>query len=242
MAFQYERYQRLNIPAASATADLNFPSNVALFERAIGKIKEGRAINGGKGTEAADAAADKVIAAGDALIAKWKELEPYYQSKAYREDALAKGKAAHAELIAAYDGLVAGVDELDTVLTEQGRAMNAQRIADLRKSGNDNAANLIDAAAQAEMLVSHALTDKITEADAGLANLEAAIAKARTTQEAMSDGDINKSHYDMTLDALTDIVGAFRNLKQSPSEANQQAVLRAYNESVTAMNRADIPG
>lgn len=240
-AYQYDRYLRLNIPSASATADLNFPSNVSLFERAIGKIKEGRAINGGNATEAADAAADKLIASGDALIAKWKDLEPYYQSKAYRDDALAKGKAAHEELVAAYVGLLDGINQLDTVLTEQGRAQNAQRIADLRKSGEDNAANLIDASAQAEVLVSHALADEIPEADAGLANLEAAIAKARETQAAMSDGDINKSHYDMTLDALTDVVGAFRNLKQSPGDSNKDAVLRAYNESVTAMNRADLP-
>ena len=240
-AYQYDRYQRLNIPAAAASADLNFPANVTLFERAIGKIKQGRAVNGGNGAAAADAAADKVIASGEALIAKWKELEPYYQSKAYRDDALAKGKAAHTEIVAAYEGLLAGIDELDTVLTEQARAQNAQRIADLRKSGEDNAANLIDASAQAEILVSHALADKLPEADAGLANLEAAIAKARETQGKMSDGDINKSHYDMTLDALTDVVGAFRNLKQSPSDSNKEAVLRAYNESVTAMNRADLP-
>lgn len=240
-AYQYDRYQRLNIPAAAASADLNFPANVTLFERAIAKFKEGRAINGGNATTAADAAADKIIASGEALIAQWKELEPYYQSKAYRDDALAKGKAAHTEVVAAYEGLLGGIDELDTVLTEQGRAQNAQRIADLRKSGEDNAANLIDASAQAEILVSHALADKIPEADAGLANLEAAIAKARETQAKMSDGDINKSHYDMTLDALTDVVGAFRNLKQSPGDSNKEAVLRAYNESVTAMNRADLP-
>lgn len=242
VAFQYDRYQKLNIPAASASADLNFPANVTLFERAIGKLKEGRAAKGDQSTEAADAAADKLIASGDALIAKRKELEPYYASKAYRDDNLAKGKAAHADLIAAYDGLLAGIDRLDAALTEQARAETAQRIADLRKAGEDNAANLVDASSQAELLVDKALDGKIADADSLLPALEAAIAKARETAAKMDAGDINKMHYDMTLTALTDLVGNFRNLKQSPNDSNKQAVLNAYNESVTAMNSAQIPG
>lgn len=242
VAHQYDRYQKLNIPGASASADLSFPANISLFERAFAKLKEGRAATGDKSTEAADAAAEKLIASGDALIAKSKELEPYYASKAYRDDNLAKGKAAHAELVAAYDGLLAGLKELDAALSALSRAENAKRIADLREAGEDNAANLIDAASQAELLVDKALDGKTAEADALLPALEAAIAKARESQAKMDAGDINKMHYTLTLTALTDVVGDFRNLKQSPSDSNKEALQRAYNESVTAMNRANFPG
>ena len=40
-------YQKLDIPNASASANLHFPENISHLERAIAKLKEGRALNGG---------------------------------------------------------------------------------------------------------------------------------------------------------------------------------------------------
>ena len=241
VAYQYETYQKQNIASAQPSATINFPANITLLERGLAKIKEGRALNGGNSAAAADAAADKLIQNGEALVAKVKELAPYYETRGYREDALAKGKAAHADLVAAYEGTLAAIDELDTILTEQNRARNAKNIADLRKAGEDNAANLVEASSEAELLVSHALAGKIAEADAVLPKLEAALTKLRDSHAKMSDSDMSKMHYSMTTDALTSLVGSYRDFKQSPSDSNKDALLRNYNQSVEASNRVELP-
>lgn len=242
VAYQYDRYQKQNVDTAGASATINFPSNVTLLERALGKIKEGRALNGGNETAAADAAADKIIQHGDALLAQWKELAPYYETRAYRDDALAKGKGAHAALVAAFEGTLAGIDELDTVLTEQSRQHNVKRIADLRKAGEDNAANLLEATHQAEMLVSKALEDDIAGADALLPKVDEAVAKLRGSQAKMDDGNIEKAYYSMASDALTTLIGNYRDLKQSPDDRKKEAGLNAYNEAITNLNRISMPG
>jgi exonuclease VII small subunit len=132
----FDSYQKLDIPNADPTSSISFPENITTLETAIEKLKEGKALAGGNQSRRTDAAVDKLLPQLEALLAQWKTLDPYYESRAYREDGLAKGKAANAALMTAYQGAIAGIGELDAALSEYQRASNAAKIEALTKSGH----------------------------------------------------------------------------------------------------------
>lgn len=242
VAYQYDRYQTMNVDSAQPTATLNFPSQSSVLERALTSLKAGRAVNAGNQVASADAAADKLIQNLEGLLAKYKELGPYYETRAYRDDALAKGKAADAEMKSLFEATLKSIDELDVVLTEQDRAQSAQRIEALRKAGEDNAANLLQATSRAELLVSKAGQGDFAAGDTLVTQLEADLAKLRESSAKMDDGDMNKSWYTSIVTNLTSLIGQYRDTKQSPSDSNQEALINNYNQVVNDMNRIQMPG
>lgn len=237
----FDRYQKLNIPNASADGSLSFPENISTLEGALEKLKEGRAARAGSVGAAADAAADKVIAQGDALLAQWKALDPYYESRAYREDGLAKGKAAHPALMAAYQGVLAGIDELDAALTQYLRARDAERIETYRKGGHTDAANVVNAMQIADHFSSAVIEKNIAEADRLLPSLEAAMAELRKSEQSMQSGADNKTEFSLISGYLTSMVGAWRDYKQQPDDSDRERVVDQYNSAVQQMNDIEFP-
>ena len=241
IGYQYDRYQMMNLASAQPTATLNFPSQGSVLERALTSLKAGRAINTGNQTPAADAAADKLIQNLEGLLAQYKELGPYYETRAYREDALAKGKAADAQISALYEATLKSTDELDEALTEQERALSTQRIQALRKAGEDNAANLLQATSRAELLVSKSGEGDFAAGDALLTLLEADLAKLRESAAKMDDNDINKSWYTSIISGLTSLIGQYRDTKQNPNDDTQDTLIDNYNQVINDLNRVELP-
>lgn len=237
----FDRYQKMDVPNASASDSLSFPENISTLEGALEKLKEGRALRGGSAGAAADAAADKVIANGDALLAQWKALDPYYESRGYRDDNLAKGKAAHAALMTAYQNTLAGIDELDVALTQYLRARDAKRIEDYRKAGHNEAANLVSAMQLADHFSSAVIEKNIAEADRLLPQLEAAMAELRKSEAALAADDGNRTEYKLISDYLTGMVGAWRDYKQDPDDSDRERVVDQYNRAVGQMNDVEFP-
>ena len=161
----FGKYEKLNLPTANPSSSIYFPENITTLEQAIAKLKEGRALSGGGKSQRADTAVDKLIPQLEALLAQWKTLDPYFESRAYRDDGLAKAKAAHPALMAAYQSSVAGIGELDAALSEYQRARNAAQIAALTKSGHTAEASLVDAMQKADHFTTAVLEDKPEEAD-----------------------------------------------------------------------------
>lgn len=234
-------YQKLDIPNASATATLHFPENISHLERAIAKLKEGRALNGGNQGKKADEAADKLIPQLEALLAQWQALDPYFESRAYRDDALAKAKAAHDAQTQAYQGSVAGIELLDVALSEYQRASNAAKLEVMRKGGHAAEASLLDAMQKADLFTNAVMEDNKAEADAQLPAMEAAIAKLREEQAKMPADNSNKSYLSSIADNLSGMVGAYRDFKQSNSDGYREQAVDRYNSAIGNMNRVELP-
>ena len=237
----FDRYQKLNIPNASPNGSFSFPENITTLEAALEKLKEGRALRGGSAGAAADAAADKVIAQGGALLAQWKELDPYYEARTYREDGLAKGKAAHPALMTAYEGTLSSITELDAALSQFLRARDAERIEKYRKAGHTDAANVINAMQIADHFSSAVIEKNVVEADRLLPSLEAALAELRKSEQAMTADAANKTEFSQISGNLNSMVGAWRDYKQKPDDSDRERIIDQYNSAVEQMNDVEFP-
>ena len=237
----FDKYQKLNIPNANPTSSIYFPENITTLETAIAKLKEGKALSGGAQSQRADAAVDKLIPQLEALLAQWKTLDPYYESRAYREDNLAQGKAAHAALMSAYEGAAAGIGELDAALTEYQRASNAAKMAALIKSGHAAEASLIDAMQKADHFTTAVIEDNTAEADRLLPEFVAAAAKLRTAEAGLAADNANKSEFGSIAGRLDSMIGSWRDYKQSKSDYERESIVDDYNRAIGDMNDVEMP-
>lgn len=238
---QFASYRELNIPGASSSGSIYFPENISNLERALAKIKEGRALSGGGKSARADAAADKVLAQGALLLTQWQALEPYYETRAYRDDNLAKGKAAHPALVSAYEGTIAAIGELDAALTEYLRARDAARVEAYRKGGHTDAANVMQAMQLADHFSTAVIDKNIAEADRLMPQLEAALVELRKSETAMASGAENKVEFDLISGYLGRMVGAWRDYKQNGNDSERERIVDQYNDAVEQMNDIEFP-
>lgn len=237
----FGNYQKLDIPNADPTSSISFPENITTLETAIEKLKEGNGVAGGNQSERAEAAVNKLLPQLEALLAQWKTLDPYYESRAYREDGLAKGKAAHAALMTAYQGAIAGIGELDAALSEYQRASNAAKMEALTKSGHTAEASLIDAMQKADHFTTAVIEDKADEADRLLPEFVAAAAKLREAEAALPADNENKSEFGSIAGYVDSMIGSWRDYKQSKSDYERESIVDDYNRAIERMNDVEMP-
>lgn len=242
VAKKFQDYQEVDLPSQSPDETIHFPENISNLERAIESIKQGRAIKGGNASRDADAAADKLIAAGEALLAQWKDLAPYYSSRAYRDDALAKGKAAHQPLMTAYANAVAAIEEFDAVLSARQRQIAEQRLKDFRKAGRNAEADLVEAMNLADHFTTAAIENKVAEADAMLPQFQAAVTKLRQTTDAMEATNPNKVEFGSITSNLERLIGHWRDFKQEGREFYIERIVSNYNSAINNMDDVEMPG
>lgn len=237
----FQEYQELDIPNKAVSSSIYFPENISHIERALAKLKEGKALSGGEQSRKADAAVEKLIPQLEALLTQWRDLDPYYEARAYREDNLAKGKAAHAALMTAYRGAVGGIEELDGALTEYQRARNAARMAALVKGGHTNEANLIDAMQKADHFTTAVIEENTAEADRLLPEFEAAANKLRQTEAGMASDADNKVEFSLIAGYLNSMIGSWRDYKQDNSNSRLESIVSSYNSAIEQMNDVEMP-
>ena len=236
VAENFSRYQELDIPNANASGNLNFPENASNLERALEKLTAGRVVKAGAEAREADAATDKVIATGQVLLAQWKELDPYFESRAYREDGLAKAKTAHPALMAAYQNNLAAIDELDAALSKYLRQRAEQRIAALRKGGHNEEADLSEAMQLADFFSTAVIENNVAEADRLMPQLEAALTKVRQAESTLPTDHSNKAEFSLISGYLTSMVGDWRDFKQSSNDSERESIVDNYNRAVDQMS------
>lgn len=233
---KYQDYVEADIPGAQASGSINFPENISQLEGALTELKEGRALNGGRQSAETDAAVDALIPQIEALLTQWRTLTPYYESKAYRDDGLAKGKAAHPALMAAYKGVLDGIKSLDAALTKHLRARDAARIEAYKKSGNTAAYTVLNAMQQADLFSSAVIDKNAAEADRLLPVLVAANTALHQTHQTAAADDGNKVEYDLISGYIDSMIGDYRDLKQEESDSDRENIVDNYNRAVEQLN------
>lgn len=233
---QYESYLKLDIPNANPNASINFPAGTSRLQQVLDNLKKGRALNDGDQATRADAAADKLITAAEALLAQWTELEPYFETQAYRDDGLAKAKAAHPKLIAAYDSTLAAIRELDAALTDHLRARDQARAEAYKASGDMQAYHAVHTMQIADRFTSAVLEDDLAAADALLPELTASLKELDTTATTLPQDHVNKGNMTDVVSRLNSAIGAYREFKASKDDNDRQSVIHAYNGAVGSSN------
>lgn len=233
---QYDSYRELDIPNARSDAAITFPEGASRLQQVVDGLKKGRALNGGDQASRADAAADKLIAASESLLIQWAELTPYFETQAYREDGLAKAKAAHPKLIAAYDATLAAIEELDAALTEHLRARDKARAEAYKAAGDMQAYHAVNTMQLADQFTSAMLEDDMAAADKLLPDLTASLKELETTAATLPQDHVNKNNMTTLVSRLNSAIGAYRAFKASGSDSDKQSVIHAYNGAVGASN------
>lgn len=231
----FRAYTKEDIPNAKPSDNVFFSESIPSLERAVAALKDGRSVDG-DASGAADAAVDKLLPAAEKLLAQWKELKPYFTSKAYREDGLAKAKAAHADVVASYEATLSGVGALDAALTAYQRDRSARQLEAFKSDGNLIAYNTVNTMQLADHFVSAATAQKMTEADGLLVELEASLAALGKTYDGMAVSDDNRVEIGSIRDRLGRMVGNYRDYKQDEDADDMNRMIDQYNNAIEEYN------
>ncbi len=217
------------------------------IENEADKLKAARALPGALGP--VDAAAETLDTALQKVLARLKPLYAYYNTKAYRADALKRGKAEDAQMIAEFDAALKAMDDFNAALVKQRRAGAEAELATLKQSGDTVAYNTKLAMQQAEDMVGlfgkpEDLRDPAVfakgDALAGsleklLADQQKAIADAKTrAKEPVETSRLGISA--LVVDMLGSMIGQYRQVKQSHSANDAEAMVDSYNRAVGLAN------
>jgi hypothetical protein len=239
-----ESYDKQEIAKQSPSDSISISSG--WIEQALPKLKEGRALPGGPAD--LDKAADVLIAALDKVVTRAKALEIYYDSKAYRDDNLARGKQEDGPMRAEFQAALAAAERFDTVLKRERNARTTVEIEQLKKDGNvlaystklalQRSESLIDMFAKPEDVKNPQLiargTAIVAEIEKLLTEQRAAYAAAKAA--AKSPGDAPDSSYESAANDITDLVGKFRDLKQGGDVKDLNGMVEEYNDAVESLN------
>lgn len=238
----YERLEKFS--ARAKTSDnLSLPT-MSNLSGAIDSFKKGLAISGGM--DDLDAELKPVVEAGEKLLAQQKELEPYFKSKAYKEDDLAKGKAAFPEMLANYEVMIKAMDKVDDLLTTYQRAASEKRLAGFKDKGDMlryyteesmlYAQDLLSVFEDPEQAVKSA--ESYTRADEILSKLEASLEAHRKVIEEEKGKGTSVGSYESVNSNLTSLLGSYRDLRQKKSGNAYNSMTKRYNDAVDSYNRA----
>ena len=241
-----DTYKEARIPSRSPSDSINVSDG--WVETGEGKLKAAIALPGSLGdldkkAEALDAALVKVLA-------RLGPLYQYYNTKAYREDALKRGKAEDAQMIAEFDAALKAMDDFNAELVKQRRAGAEAELAKLKADGNIVGYNNKQAMLQAEELVG--LFDKpedlkdaaiFAKGDALASSLDKLLTeqqKAIAEAKPKATEPLEKSRlgtYELVAEMLGSMIGQYRELKQSHSSSDMKSMIDSYNNAVGSANR-----
>jgi hypothetical protein len=213
------------------------------IEQAQDALKSARAMPGG--SKAVDQAADTLIADLDKVLARLRPLKVYYDSKAYRDDGLVRGKAEDPLMKAEFQTALTDMDAFSEALKAERNKHLAVELAALKARGDLLAYNSKLALQQSESLVDlfkspEDLSDPATLAkgDAIVAQLETTLAdqrKAYAEAKAKTGGQIGPTRQ-IAADQLTSMIGNYRDLKRSRNAEDFNMMQRNYNSAVELLN------
>jgi len=240
-----DKYEEQDIPGKAATDSIYV--NTGWIDQALAKLKEARALPGGPAD--LDKAGDRLIAALDTLLARLGPLHTYYESKAYKEDNLARGKSEHAQLMADFKAAMDSSEAFNALLKRERNARTGIEIAELKKQGNtlgytsklalQKSEQLVDLFNKPEDIRNPAMIARgdslVVEIEKLLAEQRAAFATAKAA--AKSPADAPDISYSLLEGNLTSMVGNYRDMKQSHNVDAAKRLVDSYNEAVESMNR-----
>lgn len=241
-----ESYLKADIPHAAVSDSITISNG--WVETNTNKLKEAQALPGDLG--ALDTAAGKLEDALNKVNARLGPLYAYYNSKAYRQDSLAKGKAEDAAMRAEFDAASKALDGFNTELQRLRDASLERELATLKDSGDMAGYNtklalqrtrqLIDLFDKPEDVKNEALLAKADGIAASLDTLLADQRKAVADAKAKATEPMDKariSSYSTVENMLGSALGSYRQMRQTKNPDDMQNTISSYNHAVESANR-----
>ncbi|MDO4708210.1 MAG: YiiG family protein [Pseudomonadota bacterium] len=206
-----------------------------------------------------DGAAKNYAAALGAWAAKLQEADKYYSNQDYKDDQMAKGKAMHADFVAAYKAFDEASGQFSDALEEIGRKRRLEELAALEKSEGKkfrywhlstalNAESLVDYLREEEFDVEKAqqLIQAYEESSEALKNHAKSGEKDVPMMFSMYENELDaflvtaKKRMRRVRDKEAYSTGERMNINSGNGwmvEGSRERLLRDYNELVEASNR-----
>ncbi|MDB5932343.1 MAG: hypothetical protein JWR60_4050 [Polaromonas sp.] len=240
----YESYLKDNIPKQTPTDSISISDG--WIENALDLFKKGRALPSAD-QETLDKSADQLIGALDKLVVQLKALDIYYESKAYKNDNLARGKSEDASVRANFEASTAAMASFNDVLGQEQKKRGAETLAKLKASGDLLGYNTKLALGQGEELINlfNTASDmkdaaKFTQGDTMVAELEKTLATQRELYAAAKAKEPRPdSGHESMASSLVSLVGAYRDMKQSKQVKDYNDMVKEYNRAVENANGID---
>ena len=218
------------------------------IDTALAKLKEARRLPGDAG--ALDRAADALIASLDKVMARLGPLNTYYDSKAYKDDGLKRGKAEDAAMAGEFRAALAEAERFDAALTAARRARLDGELQRLQASGDTLGYNTKVELRDAEDLLAifsnpQAVRDAASyvRGDQLVASLEKRLGEQRAAYAAAkakaAPTDQPDYGHSAVVDNLTSLIGDYRDMRQSKDPGDLNDVIEEYNRAIESANGID---
>lgn len=234
-----ESYLAADIGSASPDDAIAVSLNPEWLPGVLTELKAARAMRGDADMATADQTADRLIAAIEKIIRVESGLEAYYETRAYRADGLARGKAADPELSQAYQDAMAAMQQMEENLSVLQRRANQARVAQLESRGNVAEASLLKAMNRADIMTTAVIDNDPQVAERAAGELEAALADMRGKKARLKNND-NEDSYDLVIKSLTQSLASYRDNKPG-SETQAATVVGHYNNAVEFSSNMQLP-
>ncbi|MHB2264057.1 DUF3829 domain-containing protein [Aliihoeflea sp. PC F10.4] len=241
LAKSSENYNLYNIPEATALSTLDPGSNMSYYASGLRSLQEAKAMESEEPTAEIDAAIDRLTPPMEELVSLWQELEPYYSGRAYRQDDVAKGKAADAAVKAAYAESLAALDELGESLLVVQRERGERRLVRLREAGHVAEASLVEALQKGDLLATAVSRGDLDEAARVAPELDAVLAAMRENAEEYGGPEHARILYGSVTDTFTRMLGAWRDFEANQNEVYLQSVIANYNMALRSASSIPLP-
>jgi Protein of unknown function (DUF3829) len=221
--------------------DLSF--STGWINQGIDALKSGRALPSDE-YAGLDKAADELIPIISTLQKQLKSLEIYYTSRAYREDNLARGKAEDESVRANFTASLLALEKFHTVLNVQQKKRFASDLAAIKDSGNLLAYDSKLAMHQGEVIAeifknTNDITnpEKYIAADSTVLDLEKTLASLIKHYEEGKEKKVKPdTRYTSIHSELTQLIGAYRDMKQSKKIKDYNNMIVKYNSALNTSN------
>lgn len=234
-----EAYLGWDIASASPDDVIELELNPDWLPGTLSDLKAARAMRGDADMAPVDQVADRLILAIETIIRVEGGLEGYYEGRAYRQDALARGKAADPELRKAYQDAMTAMQQMEAALLVFQRRGNEARIAQLDARGHVAEAAVLKAMSKADLMTTAVVAGDRPSADRAANELQTALDDMRRQKSKLKNKN-DAEIYDLVIESLTGALASYRD-SEPDSRITAQLVVPQYNNAVQFSSRMSIP-
>ena len=238
-----EAYAKEEIATKSPTDSISVTGG--WLEQAQTMLKTARAMPGGPVD--VDQAADRLIGSLGTAMQRLEGLKVYYDSKAYKDDGLKRGKQEDAAMTADFKAALAAMEQFSTILDRERKVADTADLAAMQAKGDMLGYDTKLALQQSEQLISLFKGDGdianpavIAKADAQVAVIEKTLAAQRAelakAKAAATPGQPVDVNYGLVADRLTSALGNYRDMKQSKEASDYNDMIGHYNDAIGDAN------
>jgi hypothetical protein len=245
LTHEYQVYRDANISKKSPGNTIDIGTGLIAEQR--DRLKSAYAMPGSNAPEL-DMAASRLIDSLDPLVTRLTGLKAYYQTKAYMDDRLTRGKHEDAQMLAEFKSASLALAEFNEQLEHESDRREEAELAKIKAGGDIVAYDTKLALHQAKGFIDlfHGPDDTtnasvLGQADAKISDLEKTLAAQReAVAKAKQTGrpDSSLGYFSNAGNALAEMIGEYRTMKELHRADKFHFVILEYNTAISMANEA----